>query len=143
MTNKKYISIVLGIMCLALTYGICVQVRTVRSSNSIVSQSYEENNLRDEVLRTKEKYDNKYEELEKAELELEELREKAVEKNTGLEEAENKIKQANKINGLTEVTGAGVIITLKDGKDIGMSLNPSELIVHDLDVLSVINELIK
>lgn len=141
MTNKKYISIVLGIMCLALTYGICVQVRTVRNSNSIVSQNYEENNLRDEVLRTKEKYDNKYEELEKAELELEGLREKAVEKNTGLEEAENKIKQANKINGLTEVTGAGVIITLKDGKDIGMSLNPSELIVHDLDVLSVINEL--
>ena len=57
MLNKKIISIVLGIMCFALTLGICVQIRTVKNSNSTVSNNYEENNLRAEVLKYKEKYD--------------------------------------------------------------------------------------
>lgn len=48
MTNQKKISLVLGIMCFALTLGIVVQIRTVSSTNSAVSQNYEENNLRGE-----------------------------------------------------------------------------------------------
>ena len=44
--------------------------------------------------------------------------------------------------GLSEVTGPGVIITLSDStRDAKSVLNASELIVHDGDVLSVINEL--
>ena len=117
--NKKVISIVLGIMCFALTLGIFVQIRTVKESNSTVSQNYEENNLRAEVLKYKEKYDKKYKDLEKAE-----------------------IQQGNKMIGATDVTGPGVIVTLSDSKkDASTVLNPSSLLVHDADVLSVINEL--
>ena len=43
-------------MCFALTLGIFIQIRTVKESNSTVSQNYEENNLRAEVLKYKEKY---------------------------------------------------------------------------------------
>ena len=57
--NKTKISVVLGIMCFALALGICIQIRTVKNSNSTVSSNYEENNLRAEVLKYKEKYDNK------------------------------------------------------------------------------------
>lgn len=141
MTNNKKISLVLGIMCFALTLGIVVQIRTVKSTNTTVSQNYEENSLRAEVLKYKEKYENKYKELENAEDNLEKVREKATQNNGELEEAESKIKEANKINGTTEVTGPGVIVTLNDGKSIATTLNPTDLIVHDLDVLSVINEL--
>ena len=56
MTNKKAIATVLGIMCFALTAGICIQIKTVKNTNSKVSQNYEENNLRAEVLKYKEKY---------------------------------------------------------------------------------------
>ena len=140
--NKKVISIVLGLMCFALTFGICVQIRTVKNSNSTVSQNYEENNLRAEVLKYKERYENKYKELEKAEEELEKERENSIQNNTELTDKEDKIKQANKIIGLTEVTGPGVIVTLSDSKkDANSVLNPNTLLVHDADVLSVINEL--
>ena len=140
--NKKVISIVLGLMCFALTFGICVQIRTVKNSNSTVSQNYEENNLRAEVLKYKERYENKYKELEKAEEELEKERENSTQNNTELTAKEDKIKQANKIIGLTEVTGPGVIVTLSDSKkDANSVLNPNTLLVHDADVLSVINEL--
>lgn len=142
MTNKKTISLVLGIMCFALTFGICVQVRTVKASNSTVSQSYEENTLRAEVLKYKERYDNRYKDLEKAETELEKERENSIQNNSELEEKESQIKSGNKIIGLAEVTGPGVIITLSDSKkDANSVLNASSLLVHDVDVLSVINEL--
>ena len=51
MTNKKKISLVLGIMCFALTVGICIQIKTVKNTSSTISQNYEENNLRAEVLK--------------------------------------------------------------------------------------------
>ena len=142
MTNKKIISLVLGVMCFALTLGICIQMRTVENSSSTVSQSYTENNLRGEVLKYKERYDNKVKDIEKLDQELEGKREQVTANNSELEEAENQIKQGNKLNGLTDVTGPGVIITLSDSKaDASSVMDSSSLIVHDLDVLSVINEL--
>lgn len=142
MTNKKIISIVLGLMCFALTLGICIQIKTVKESNSTVSQNYEENNLRAEVLKYKEKYDNKIKEIENIDKELEAQISQATEKNSDLEDAQNQIQQGNKIIGTTEVKGPGVIITLSDSKlDPKTVLNPSDLLLHDIDVLSVINEL--
>lgn len=140
--NKKIISIVLGLMCFALTSGICIQIRTVENSNSTVSQNYEENNLRAEVLKYKEKYENRYKELEKTEEQLEKERQNSTQNDEELAKKEEEIKKGNKMIGLTEVTGPGVIVTLNDSKkDVNSVLNPSSLIVHDADVLSVINEL--
>ena len=67
--NKTKISVVLGIMCFALALGICIQIRTVKNSNSTVSSNYEENNLRAEVLKYKEKYENQIKEIEKLDIE--------------------------------------------------------------------------
>ena len=105
MTNKKVISAILGIMCFALTFGICVQIKTVKNSNSTVSQDYEENNLRAEVLRYKERYENRLKSLENLDEELETYIEKASENNSELTDAQEQIKRGNKINGMSEVKG--------------------------------------
>lgn len=141
--DKKKVSIILGIMCFVLTYAIFVQVKTVTNSNSTVSQNIEENNLRAEVLQYKEKYDNKYAELEKAEDELEKIREDASTNNNELSDLEEQIKKGNKIIGFSEVSGSGVKITLSDSKTTSTSAltDLNSLLVHDMDVLSVINEL--
>ena len=142
MTNKKIISLVLGIMCFALTMGICIQIKTVKNSSSVVSQNYEENNLRAEVLRYKEKYDNLLKETEKVDTELQQKIEKATENNSELEEAKNQINDGNKMIGLTEVTGPGVTITVSDSEvDPSKVLNSSDLLVHDSDILKIVNEL--
>ena len=141
--NKKIVCLILGIMCLILTYGICVQIKTVNSTNSPISTNNAENNLRNEVLKAKEKYDNKYQELEQAEKQLEEERKNATENNTELSNLEDQIKNKNKLLGLTEVTGQGVIITLTDSP-ASMSSNFSasnDDLVHDMDILMVVNEL--
>lgn len=142
MTNKVKISIVLGIMCFALTAGICVQIKTVQSSNSTVSQNYEENNLRAEVLKYKERYDNTIKDIDELDKQLEAKIDEATENNSELEEAQAQIKEGNKIIGLEEVTGPGVIITLSDSQlDPSTVFDPSTLLLHDLDIVSVINEL--
>jgi len=49
--------------------------------------------------------------------------------------------------GLTKVVGPGIVVTLRDSQkdNAGVSLNfgiPSDAIIHDVDVLKVVNELI-
>ena len=84
----------------------------------------------------------KTKEKKKAEKELEKERQSSTENNSDLEQKEEAIKKGNKMIGMTEVTGAGVIVTLSDSKkDTNTALNISDLLVHDADVLSVINEL--
>lgn len=141
--NKEKIGLILGIMCAFLAYGICVQIKTINSTNTSYSTSNTVNNLRDEVLKNKEKYDNKYEELEKTEQALEKERENTTSNNEELSNLEEQIKEGNKLLGLTEVTGEGVIVTLKDNTSTSSNslIDSSDLVVHDMDVLSVINEL--
>ena len=142
MTNKKAIALVLGIMCFALTSGICIQVKTVKNANIASSRNYEENNLRAEVLKYKEKYDNLIKETEKVDLQLQEQIESATKNNSELEDAKNQISDGNKMIGLTEVTGPGVIITIADSEiDSTSVLNANDLLIHDIDLLKVVNEL--
>ena len=142
MTNKKAIALVLGIMCFALTTGICIQIKTVKSTNSASSQNYEENNLRAEVLKYKEKYDNLLKETEKVDAQLQEQIESATKNNSELEEAKNQINEGNKTIGLAEVTGPGVIITVADSEiDSNSVVDATDIIIHDTDILKIVNEL--
>ena len=141
--NKEKIALALGLMSAILVYGICVQIKTIKSTNSTYSTSATVNSLRDEVLKYKDKYDNKYAELESAEALLEKERESTAGNNEDLNGLEEQIKEGNKLLGLTEVTGEGVTVTLKDNASQmnNVIMDASDLVVHDMDVLSVINEL--
>ena len=144
--NKNKIAITLGIVCLVLTIAIVVQINTIRGTNTTVSQTLAEDNLRDEVLRAKEKYDNTYSELEKAEKELARLREKATQNDGTSEEKAAKIKNNNNLLGLTNLEGEGIEITLKDDpnatrESISVLDDISNHLVHDSDLRMIINEL--
>ncbi len=142
MINKKTIGLVLGIMCFALTAGICIQINTVKKYSTTISKNYKENNLRSEVLKYKEKYDNLLKETERIDGELQYQIKKATENNSELEQYTNQINEGNKIIGLTEVNGAGIIIRVADSTiDPNTVVNSSLLLIHDLDILKIVNEL--
>ncbi len=145
MTNNKIIiSLILGGMCLLLTYGIAVQIKTTTAIGTVSSTNATENNLRDAVLKSKEKYDNLYKDLENAEKELEKERNSATQNNGELEDLENQIKEENKVIGLSDVTGDGVEIELNDNQTIPSNSylgDPNDLLVHDVDIIRVINEI--
>lgn len=142
--NKKQIAITLGIMCMILTLVSVVQIRTINTANQVVSQTLTSNDLRDQVLKWKERYDYTYYQLQEAEDKLEEARQKASENTEGSTEKEEELKRNNILIGLTDVSGEGVIVTLKDNPSVSLDstiLDPSMVIVHFGDILGIVNEL--
>lgn len=143
--NKKQIAVTLGIMCLILTCAIAVQIRTMNSASSTASRTLADNALRDNVLKWKEKYDNLSEELKKAEKKLEEVRQEATQNDTVSSAKEEELQKNNTLLGLTNVTGSGIIIELEDGKLENSILaidNSSDVLVHNDDLMSLLNELV-
>lgn len=143
--DKKKIAAILGGVCLLLTIGICIQIKTVEDAEKAVGKKTISSNdgLRDEVLQLRERYNNIYKELENAELELEQVRVQAVSNNTEDTEKEEKLKQINKLLGYTEVSGPGFIIHLDDNRNVSSEnvLDISTYLVHEPDLLQIVNEL--
>lgn len=130
-SKKKQIAITLGVMCLVLTCGIVIQLNTIENATLSVGSSFEESELRDQVLRWKDKYDATYLNLERAEEELEKQRQEASKRNDNSTNIEEELRLNNVLLGVTEVSGQGVIIKLEDSIDL----------VHDLDIITIISEL--
>ena len=141
MKNKTEI-IFLCVISFILTMAITVQVKTVRNNGTTISASKAETNLKTQVLKMKEKYENEYSELERKQEELEKTRKSATSNDEELTNIENTIKKYNILVGNTDVSGPGVIITLTDGDPDFSPLEPlSNVVIHAETVISVINEL--
>lgn len=144
--RKKQIAITLGIMCLALTLAISIQLKTVKNSNSTVSQSLEQDSLRDEVLKWKERYDYTYQALTQSDKQLEEIRKKATQDDSKSKAKQEEITSNNMMLGMSDVTGPGFEIILTDNIS-GLNSEGNELwdlsqaVVHREDILEVINAL--
>ncbi len=146
MNDKKQIAIAIGVMCVLLTSAIVVQLNTIKEATKIVGTSYAEQGLKDEVLRWKENSESLYKTLEETEEELEKVRLEATQENGRGTELEEELSNINKLLGLTELTGSGVIVTLSDNNNVtseGLSIEEdiNSYVVHDEDLISVVNEL--
>jgi len=139
--DKRIEEIILGIMCFILTIAIAVQIKTVNSNGTTVSINQTESNLKSQVLKMKEKYENQYVYLERAQEELKNVRQQVSSNDEELKELENTIKEYNILLGNTDVKGTGVTVTLTDGTTDINSLEAENLIVHAENVLAVVNEL--
>lgn len=143
--NKKQIAITLGIVCAVLTYAIILQINTVKSmTNEVGTVLSDDNELKDQLLKWQENYKKMYEKLEEKEIELERIRTLAASSNTEDQSKENELKENNKLLGLTEVKGQGVIIKLDDNRNINQDEllgDISSYLVHEEDLLQIVNEL--
>ena len=141
--KKKHIAIILGFVCFLLVIAILIQMKTVNSMQNTVGTTLSRNSeLIDEVLTSQEEYKLLYHELEKSEARLEIIRTQAASGTQEDIEAEKELKENNSLLGLTEIKGEGVIIKLDDNRNVeGDELNISQYLVHEQDLLQVINEL--
>ena len=139
--NKKYVMLTIGIMCFLLTVGICIQVKTISNTNTTgISKNATENKLRDEVLRWKERYDNAYKQLGETENILEEERKKATEDNEETTQMKDELNKINKLLGLTDVKGEGIILIVDDNKDADSNiLDQNAAVVHEGDLIEIVN----
>ncbi len=142
MSKNFKISLILGIMCFFLTLGIVVQINTVSKSTTTVGKTLVENELRDSVLRWKQKYENAYEKLEEKEDTLNKLREQVSNTDETHSGMSSKLARYNSLLGNTELIGKGIIITVTDGDGSNLNGNfTSDYIVHDGDLYEIVNSL--
>lgn len=143
MIKNKKVAISLGVVCLLLVIAIFTQMKTVNNMENSVGTTLSSNSeLIDEVLSEQEKYNRLYEQLEKAEKSLEKIRTEATAGNQEATEAEKELKENNMLLGLTEVKGEGIIIKLDDDRNVESDeVNLSRYLVHEEDLLQVVNEL--
>lgn len=127
-----------------LVMAICIQINTIKSATETVGTTLKDNSgLRDELLSCQGKYEGLYKELEDKEKQLEQVRLSAATKNQNDTENEMEIKNNQTLLGLTEVSGQGFIIQLDENREINSEevLNISDYLVHEEDLLYIINEL--
>lgn len=124
-----------------LTLGISIQINTVKNSTTTVGKTLVENELRDSTLRWKQRYEEAYAELGDKEEELNSLRDQVASKDESYGGLTNKLEQYNLLLGNTELVGKGIIITLKDGDSDKVKGYATDYIVHDGDILEVVNAL--
>lgn len=138
--NIKLVSVLLGVMCFLLTFGICMQIKTVNSSGTAVAKNNKENNLRDKVLEMKEKYEKVYSKVESKDKELSNLIESTAANDSNTSELSDEINRVNSIIGLTTLEGEGIEINLKDGEG-DTDLSSVYSVVHDGYLIQIVNEL--
>ena len=140
MKNKNaYIAI--GIVCIVLAAAITIQVRTMQGENSAVSQAFANSELKDSLLEWKERSDNAEADLEQSVKRLEELRQTSTENGNSSSEKQEELKTYNQLLGLTDVTGEGITMTVTDSLQASTAIDMNNLIVHDSDLRSLVNEL--
>jgi len=143
--NKKKIAVILGVMCFALTIAIILQYKTISNANKITGSSVNDE-LKTEVLRWKERYEEAYEQLEVLEKILEERRIVATSNDKSSSKLQNELRTLNALIGSIDVKGEGVVITLADNSNVtsqtvGIYDNISNYLIHDLDLIRLVNEL--
>ena len=146
MKKREQIALTIGIMCMLLTLAIIIQLNTINEATKIVGTSFAAENLRDEVLRWREETETLYRVLEDTEDELEKARQEATKENTRGTQLKEELSKKNKLLGLTELNGSGVIVTLSDNNNITISEldadeNINNYLIHDEDLWSIVNEL--
>ena len=129
---------------MVLTIAICVQISTIDDATKTVGTTLRDNNgLRDELLSVQGKYESLYKELEEREKTLEETRQAASNNNESDSQNEEEIKNNQKLLGLTDISGQGLIIRLDENREVNSNevLNINGYLVHEEDLLYIVNEL--
>lgn len=143
MKREKGQIILIGVMCFLTAASICVQYRSAQSyitKSEVSVQSMSENKLRDNVLKEQENNSKLTKELQSKLDELENLRKMTAANSEEAQALENQITELNRLLGYTDVTGKGLVITLQDA-DASANGYTNDNIVHDLDLVDIINEL--
>ena len=140
MDNKKF-GIIIMIMCILLSAGITLQIRTMSEDGTAISTNFANDELKDEYLKWKEIYERQAKILEVSTKKLEEVRKNATNNDSESSAKTEEIKENNMFLGLTDVVGDGVIITVKDSQVKVATDNISSYLVHDGDLREIISEL--
>ena len=140
---KKYsvaTYVCIGIALFFLSLMLVAQMKTISNTEEVL-QGKREAQLSDELVNLQRNYNelkSKYDENQKV---VEEYQNSSSTNNSLIASMKNQIDYLSLLSGTTDVKGEGVIITLSDGETPSDTSTRTDTLVHDSDVLTVVNEL--
>lgn len=136
MVSYLFIGIAVFFLCMLLA----AQIKATSNTTEIL-QGKREAELVDEITTLQTNYDNlksKYAESSKI---VDEYKSSASNNDTLIASMKNELEQLSILSGSTDLKGEGIIITLTDGTKEVSSSSRTDTLVHDSDVLAIVNEL--
>ncbi len=138
MKNKEFI-ITITIICFILGLMLTMQLKTVQVNEDKTNARTSE--VQAQYAELKKNYDAKLVEIEELNKVLEEYRKAETDEET-VELLKAELKKAQQDAGLTNVRGAGLTVVMEDSlADFGSGIDLNNYLVHDEDILKVVNEL--
>ena len=125
--NNLILFLSIGFVLFIVSMLVTIEVRINRNDEKDIQKKY--NALEDEYNNLLSSYKIK-----------EEMLESYLKGKDGFKELENNNKNLLVLSGMTDVKGEGIVITLNDGEK-NASSSRNDTIVHDSDILSIVNEL--
>ncbi len=146
MGTKKIFSaanVSMGIVCLILAFFITMQIKSVHVINSSDStDKMRAEALTAELAHEQEKNVELYKQLLQSKEEIESFKKEAADSSGYSQTLLSQLQRAELLAGLTSVEGGGVQVTLSDSTQTNnLTENANAYVIHDLDILQVINEL--
>lgn len=130
--GKITISIVVFFISVMLVSLIFIQFRTVEETNSMGIESMREDELRQEILEWKTKYNEVEEKVESNNQKIEEYS-KIVQNNQQASELlDSELKEYNMLVGKTNVTGQGIVLKLTDNSNMSYTASNLVYLVNEL-----------
>lgn len=137
MKNSNGALISIAAVCLVLGIMLSIQFKSTQSAEPNIAHA--------RVAELTEKLETVTEERDVLVEEVLELREKLKnvrEYDTAMADLQEELLKANMSAGLIEVEGPGIILTLNDSlRALQFGENPNDGLIHDYDILMVVNEL--
>lgn len=135
--RNKGIPVTIALICMILGLMLTVQFKSIKTMNST---SIEKQRVEDVLKKLKETEAK----LEESEKKINQFEETAFKKDKIMEVIEQETEQTKMLAGLKEVKGQGLVVTLNDSKVKNTQEymnNDNYYIIHDSDILMVVNEL--
>ena len=132
--------IIIGIALFFLAMLFTAQMKSISNTEQIIDGKREAQ-LADDLVTLQRKYDDlkqKYSENQKV---VEEYQTNSSTNNTLILSMKTQIDDLAKISGTTDLKGEGITMVLTDGNKIKDPDKRSDSLVHDSDILTVVNEL--
>jgi len=132
--------IAIALVCVVLGIMLSMQFKIIKSGGAVTIQRIEDLTAQIKALE-KERNDLR-EEVKSLETKINQFELSASQTNTAIEIMKKDLENAKLLAGLTDVEGPGIIVTLNDSKrSIKPGEDPNLFLIHDDDLLKVLNEL--